>query len=330
MANPIKLQADSDWLKEKARELGFLHCGIAQADFLEEEAPRLEKWLAQQKQGEMQWMENHFEKRLDPRLLVEGAKTVISLSYNYFPEKELFDAQSPYRVSKYAYGKDYHKVVKKKLNSLMQALQARFGDFVGRAFVDSAPVMDKIWAKKAGIGWQGKHSNLIAKKEGSFFFLAEIICDLSFQYDSPIRDYCGNCTLCIDACPTEAIVEPYVVDGSRCISYFTIELKKEIPADMGGLFQNWVFGCDICQDVCPWNRRSKPHQEPDFLPSEGVQALSVQARKEWQAWHEESFERLFVGSALKRTKWSGLKRNLDFIDTFAQVTPPDGKPEAGA
>jgi epoxyqueuosine reductase len=307
--SPVELARNTEWLKEEARQLGFLHCGIAPAEFLEDEAPLLEKWLGQGSHGQMQWMENHFDKRLDPGLLVEGAKSVISLAYNYYPEKQIFDTKSPYRISKYAYGKDYHKVVKKKMLLLLQRMQEKWGNFAARAFVDSAPVMDKAWAKRAGVGWQGKHSNIINKKTGSFFFLGEIIVDLTFDYDAPLRDYCGNCRLCIDACPTDAIT-PYSVDGSKCISYFTIELKEKIPSEMMGKFENWIFGCDVCQDVCPWNKRSVPHQEPKFAPSPELEKLS---KSDWEEISQEAFEQLFQGSAIKRTKWEGLKRNIEFV-----------------
>ncbi len=238
-------------IKSKAAELGFFHCGFSKADFLEEEAPRLESWLKQNFHGKMSYMENHFDKRLDPRLLVEGSNTVISLLLNYFPSEMQKDAEAP-KISKYAYGEDYHFVIKDKLQELIQFMQDEIGEVNGRAFVDSAPVMDKVWAKKAGLGWIGKNTNLIRPKEGSFFFIAELITDLQIEPDGPMKDYCGTCTRCIDACPTEAIVQPYLVDGSKCISYLTIELKDEIlPKEFAGKMENWMFGCDVCQDVCP-------------------------------------------------------------------------------
>jgi epoxyqueuosine reductase len=307
--NPIALHKKSHFVKLKAKELGFDFCGISKAEFLEEEAPRLESWLKQHMQGQMTWMENHFDKRLDPRLLVDGAKSVISLSLNYYPEKEI---ASEYKISKYAYGDDYHHVIKHKLKTLLNALQEEFGDISGRAFVDSAPVMDKVWAKKSGIGWVGKNSNLISKQAGSFFFLAELIVDVEFEYDGPVQDYCGTCTLCVDACPTDAIVNPYVVDGSKCISYLTIELKENIPLEFKGKMENWAFGCDICQDVCPWNRFSKKHKTAAFEPKEGIQALK---KKDWEEITQEVFDEVFRRSALKRAKLEGLKRNITFLQT---------------
>ena len=244
----------SQLIKTEAQRLGFLSCGISKADFLEEEAPRLEKWLKDGMHGEMQYMENHFDKRLDPRLLVDGARSVISLLLNYYPEES--QPEGTYKVSKYAYGQDYHHVIKAKLKQLQEYISKEIGEVNGRAFVDSAPVLDKAWAAKSGLGWMGKHSNLLTQQVGSFYFIAELIVDLELEYDHPVTDHCGTCTACIDACPTEAIVAPYVVDGSKCISYFTIELKNEIPSTVKGQFDDWVFGCDVCQDVCPWNKFS--------------------------------------------------------------------------
>lgn len=299
----------SKWIKDEARKLGFDFCGIAPADFLEEEAPKLEKWLNEGMQGQMQYMNNHFDKRLDPRLLVEGAKSVVSLLYNYYPSEKL-EEKDNYKISKYTYGQDYHWVIKDKLKTFMANIQAEIGEVGGRVFVDSAPVMDKAWAAKSGLGWIGKHSNLLNREMGSFFFIAELILDIDLAPDAPIKDYCGTCTRCIDACPTEAIVAPYVVDGSKCISYFTIELKEEIPKEMQGKFENWIFGCDICQDVCPWNRFSKPHQEPLFAPAE---ALKDWRKKDWEELSEEVFRKVFKKSAFKRTKYKGLKRNIHFV-----------------
>lgn len=260
--------------------------------------------------GEMKYMENHFDKRLDPTKLVEGSRSVVSLLYNYFPEKKQ-NSDAP-KISSYAYGEDYHFVIKDKLSDLMETLRSDIGEFDARIFVDSAPVMDKVWAKKSGLGWVGKNSNLITKKYGSFFFIAEIICDLDFIYDGPIKDYCGTCTACIDACPTDAITEPYVVDGSKCISYFTIELKDAVlPENMKGKFENWVFGCDICQDVCPWNRFSQPNHEPRFNPKPELLNMS---KSDWKDLTAEIFNEMFRRSAVKRTKFSGLKRNIDFLD----------------
>lgn len=295
-------------IKEEAKRLGFDFCGISKADFLQEEAPRLEKWLKQGMHGQMDYMANHFDKRLDPRLLVEGARSVVSLLYNYYPEQK--QAEGAPKISKYAYGNDYHDVIKSKLNEFVSVLKERIGDVNGRVFTDSAPVLDKAWAKKSGLGWIGKHSNLINKEQGSFFFIAELIIDVDLEYDGPIADYCGTCTKCIDACPTEAIVAPYVVDGSKCISYLTIELKENIPAEFKGKMDNWAFGCDVCQDVCPWNRFSKPHNEPLFNNTSGLLTYSTQ---EWQEITEEVFGKLFKNSAVKRTKYKGLKRNLEFI-----------------
>lgn len=296
-------------IKTEAKRLGFLSCGISKAAFLEEEAPRLEAWLAQGMHGEMQYMENHFDKRLDPRLLVPGAKSVISLLLNYYPDKE----QNPesYKISKYAYGQDYHHVIKAKLHQLQEFISEQIGEVNGRAFVDSAPVLDKAWAAKSGLGWMGKHSNLLTQQLGSFYFIAELIVDIELDYDSPATDHCGTCTACIDACPTEAIVAPYVVDGSKCISYFTIELKDEIPSSVKGQFEDWMFGCDVCQDVCPWNRFSQPHNEPLFDPNPELLSMT---KGQWEEITEEVFRRVFKKSAVKRTKYSGLKRNIAFLN----------------
>ena len=298
----------SEFIKAEAKRLGFMSCGISKAAFLEEEAPRLEKWLNKQMHGEMSYMANHFDKRLDPTKLVEGSKSVVSLLLNYYPSEQ----QNPesYKISKYAYGRDYHFVIKDKLKELLAAIQTEIGEVSGRAFVDSAPVLDKAWAAKSGLGWMGKHSNLLTKEVGSFYFIAELILDLELAYDSPTTDHCGTCTACIDACPTQAIVEPYVVDGSRCISYFTIELKNEIPADFKGQFDDWMFGCDVCQDVCPWNRFSKPHQEPLFNPHPELLEMS---KSDWEEITSNVFGSIFSKSAVKRTKFSGLKRNIDFL-----------------
>jgi epoxyqueuosine reductase len=298
----------SDLIKTEANRLGFLSCGISKAEFLEEEAPRLEKWLNENKHGEMFYMENHFDKRLDPTKLVEGSKSVISLLLNYYPEKELLN--SKYKISKYAYGTDYHLVIKDKLKVFMQFIQEEIGEVHGRVFVDSAPVLDKVWAAKSGLGWMGKHTNLITQQVGSFYFIAELIIDLELAYDTPATDHCGTCTACIDACPTEAIVEPYVVDGSKCISYFTIELKDNIPTSYKGQFDDWMFGCDICQDVCPWNRFSQAHREPLFQPKP---ELSAMQERDWQELTQEVFSKVFKDSAVKRTKFLGLKRNIDFL-----------------
>ena len=297
-------------IKEEALRLGFMQCGIAAAGFLEEEAPRLEKWLNNNHHGKMAYMENHFDKRLDPRLLVEGARSVISLTLNYYPENGQADPNAP-KISKYAFGMDYHQVIKDKLSQLYHFISANIGEVSGRAFVDSAPVLDRAWAKRAGIGWIGKNSNLISRKNGSFFFLAELIIDLELEYDQPFAtDHCGTCTKCMDACPTEAILSPAVIDAKKCISYLTIELKEEIPDHFSGKMDNWMFGCDICQDVCPWNRFSAPHTEPGFQASE---TLLNMKREDWMDITEEVFKQLFKHSAVKRTKFKGLSRNIDFI-----------------
>jgi epoxyqueuosine reductase len=297
-------------IKDKAKDLGFFFCGISKADFLIEEAPRLEKWLHEQKNGNMDYMQNHFDKRLDPRLLVDDAKTVVSLLLNYYPSETQSDPDAP-KLSKYAFGEDYHFVIKDKLKDLFNFIQDEIGEVGGRVFVDSAPVMDKAWAKKSGLGWIGKNSNLIHPKNGSFFFIAELILDLELTTDGPMKDYCGTCTRCIDACPTDAIVQPYVVDGSKCISYLTIELKDQIiPAEFKGKMENWMFGCDICQDVCPWNRFSKPHNEAKFNPHDQLLKMS---KADWEDISEDIFRELFRNSAVKRTKNTGLARNIKFL-----------------
>ena len=306
----MNLTKYSQQIKQKAYELGFDFCGISKAGFLEEEAPRLENWLKANQHGKMQYMENHFDKRLDPRLLVDDAKSVVSLLFNYYPAHKLPEGENDIKISKYAYGADYHYVVKEKLKDLLSFIHQEIGEVGGRVFVDSAPVMDKVWAKKGGLGWVGKHSNLINKKQGSFFFIAELIIDLELEYDHEIKDYCGTCTRCIDACPTEAIVEPFVVDGSKCISYFTIELKENIPVEVSGQFKNWAFGCDICQDVCPWNRFSKSHKEPQFDLSSDLEKFT---NKDWEEITEEVFKEIFKKSPLKRAKFEGLKRNILFL-----------------
>jgi len=307
----------STLIKDEAKKLGFMFCGIAKAGFLEEEAPRLESWLKAGMHGEMQYMENHFDKRLDPRLLVDDAKSVISLGLNYYTDTQQTDPLSP-KISKYALGDDYHQVIKEKLKRLLAVLNEKIGAVGGRAFVDSAPVLDKAWAKKAGLGWIAKNSNLINTKAGSFFFLAELIVDIDLEYDiEPTADHCGTCTRCIDACPTEAIVAPYVVDGSRCISYLTIELKNEIPQEFKGKMDDWMFGCDICQDVCPWNKFSVLHQEPAFKPHPDLLNLN---RRDWEDITDDVFRRVFKNSAVKRTKFNGLKRNIAFLESPANLS----------
>ena len=285
-----------------------MSCGISKAGFLEEEAPRLESWLNKNQHGQMSYMENHFDKRLNPTLLVDDAKSVISLLLNYYPS-ETQNTES-YTISKYAYGQDYHFVIKEKLKELLHTIQTEIGEVSGRAFVDSAPVLDKAWAAKSGLGWIGKNSNLLTQQIGSFYFIAELIIDLDLEYDHATTDHCGTCTACIDACPTEAIVAPYVVDGSKCISYFTIELKENIPMEMKGKMDDWIFGCDVCQDVCPWNRFSKAHNEPLFNPN--LEMLSF-TKKDWEEITEDTFKKVFKNSAVKRTKLEGLTRNLNFL-----------------
>ena len=299
----------SQFIKTEALRLGFLSCGISKVEFLEKEAPRLEKWLSENRNGKMQYMENHFDKRLNPALLVDGAKSVVSLLLNYYPS-EIQNPES-FKISKYAYGQDYHHVIKEKLKELLYSIQENIGEVGGRVFVDSAPVLDKAWAQKSGLGWVGKNTNLISKKVGSFFFVAELIIDLELEYDNPtLTDHCGSCTRCIDACPTEAIIAPYVVDGSKCISYFTIELKENIPQEVKGKFDDWIFGCDICQDVCPWNRFSAPHSESLLNPKEELLSFSKQ---DWLDITEETFSKVFQKSAVKRTKFEGFKRNIEFV-----------------
>tara|TARA_R110002072_G_scaffold142804_4_gene288363 strand:+ start:9888 stop:10814 length:927 start_codon:yes stop_codon:yes gene_type:complete len=295
-------------IKNEAKRLGFMSCGISKAGFLEEEAPRLEKWLKNDMHGEMGYMENYFDKRLDPTKLVPGSKSVVSLLLNYYPSET--QTEDAYKLSKYAFGTDYHFVIKDKLKQLLAFISEEIGDVHGRAFVDSAPVLDKAWAAKSGLGWMGKHSNLLTKQTGSFYFIAELIIDLELEYDTPVTDHCGSCTACIDACPTQAIVEPYVVDGSKCISYFTIELKDAIPESFKGKMDEWMFGCDVCQDVCPWNRFSKAHSEPLFDPHPELLSMT---KKDWEEITESVFKDLFKNSAVKRTKFSGLKRNINFL-----------------
>ena len=295
-------------IKSEAKRLGFLSCGISKAGFLEEEAPRLEHWLNQNLHGEMKYMENHFDKRLNPTLLVDDAKSVISLLLNYYPSES--QNSDSYKISKYAYGQDYHFVIKEKLKELLHTIQTEIGEVSGRAFVDSAPVLDKAWAAKSGLGWIGKNSNLLTQQVGSFYFIAELVVDLDLDYDHTTTDHCGNCTACIDACPTDAIVSPYVVDGSKCISYFTIELKENIPMEMKEKMDDWMFGCDVCQDVCPWNRFSKSHNEPLFNPNPELLSMT---KKDWEEITEDTFKKVFKNSAVQRTKLEGLQRNIRFF-----------------
>ena len=299
-----------DLIKKEAFRLGFSFVGISKAEFLEEDARHLDTWLKAGYHGSMQYMENHFDKRLDPRLLVPGAKTVISLLYNYHTKQKQKDTLAP-KISTYAYGTDYHFIVKDKLKSLFAYIRDEIGDVNGRVFIDSAPVMERSWAAKSGLGWIGKHSLLINKQQGSFFFLAELISDLDLPPDGPIKDYCGTCTRCIDACPTNAILDNHIVDAGKCISYLTIELKDDIPKEFAGKMNNWMFGCDVCQDVCPWNRFSKPHREPAFEPSEKLLNMN---NSEWQELTQEVFNEIFKKSAVKRTKYRGLMRNIGFLE----------------
>ena len=299
----------SQLIKQKAEKFGFQSCGISKAEFLEEEAPRLETWLNKGYHGEMKYMENHFDKRLNPTLLVDGAKSVISLSYNYFPKVKI-DEINNFKISKYAYGEDYHEVIKDILKNMVAELQEEIGEFGFRVFVDSAPVLEKAWARKSGLGWVGKNANLITKKHGSFYFLAEIICDLELEYDLAVTDHCGSCRACIDACPTQAIVSDRIVDGSKCISYATIELKNEIPDYFNGKMDDWMFGCDVCQDVCPWNRFSAPTLQEKFSPN--FQKLNFR-KNEWKELTQELFSEIFKKSAVKRTKFSGLMRNINLL-----------------
>ena len=299
-------------IKQLAAELGFSFCGIAKVEKLDDDARRLESWLNKGMHGSMQYMERYFDMRIDPSKLVPGAKSVITLLLNYFPkEKQNDDAL---KISKYAYGKDYHEVIREKLNHLIELIKQNVGDIHGRGFVDSAPVLERTWAHRSGLGWVGKNGNLINKQMGSFFFIATLITDLELETDEPFaKDYCGTCTRCIDACPTDAILPDKIVDGSKCISYFTIELKEMlIPGEMKGKFDNWMFGCDICQDVCPWNRFAQPTNEIEFTPIPEILDLST---KEWEAMTEEKFKTIFRHSPLSRSKLKGIQRNLKFLQT---------------
>lgn len=298
-------------IKQLSVKYGFAQIGISKADHLTEAAKNLESWLNKGYHGTMSYMENHFDLRVDPRKLVPGARSVISLLYNYMPEQEDL-SQGPYKIARYAYGRDYHKVIKKKLKHLLKDMMDGIGHFTARIFTDSAPVMEREWAERSGLGWKGKNTLLINPKKGSYYFLAEIICDLDLEYDHPIKDHCGTCTKCIDACPTDAIAEEgYFLDASRCISYLTIERKNDLPDEYKQKMENWIFGCDICQEVCPWNRFSTSHNEPDFVPKEGLEKMQ---KKDWEEITEEIFDKLFLGSAVKRTKYEGLRRNISFLN----------------
>ena len=315
------IQEHTRFIKETALSLGFSHCGIAKAAPLDEDAKRLEKWLHAGMHGSMHYLENHFDLRVDPTKLVPGAKSVITLTQNYYSPKKQ-PAGSP-KISTYAYGTDYHFVIKEKLNKLLEAIQQKAGDIVGRGFVDSAPVLERTWAQKSGAGWIGKNGNLISKTDGSFFFIATLIVDLPLVYDDPFaKDYCGSCTKCIDACPTDAILPDKTIAGNKCISYFTIELKDAIiPSEMKGKFDNWMFGCDTCQDVCPWNRFSKQHQEPGFTPNTAIETFGLQ---EWNNLTKEGFKTVFKNSPLQRSKFEGITRNLQFIEAIpatSQTSP---------
>ena len=306
--NSSNKQKLTNFIKSKSVDLGFISCGISKADFLEEEAANLENWLKNEMHGEMSYMERNFDMRLDPRKILNGAKSVISLTYNYYTDKLQKDEN--FKISKYAFGTDYHFVIREKLKNLLFLIKEKVGDINGRVFVDSAPILERAWAKKSGLGWIGKNTNLISKNVGSFFFLCEIIVDIELDYDYSTTDHCGTCTACIDACPTNAIVEPYKVDGSRCISYLTIELKENMPEYAKDSYDNWIFGCDICQDVCPWNKFSKPHNEPLFNADEKFLSMS---KNEWLEITKETFDKVFEDSPVKRTGYDGLKRNIKFI-----------------
>lgn len=308
----------SHLIRQEAARLGFAFVGMARAEHMEEEARRLETWLHRGLHGEMHYMANHFEMRVDPRKLVDGAKSVVTLLYNYYTEREQTDTEAP-KISKYAYGKDYHFVIKHKLKDLLRFISQEIGEVNGRCFVDSAPVLERDWARRSGLGWVGKNTLLIHPKAGSYFFLAELILDLDLIYDDPIKDYCGTCRRCIEACPTEAIApEGYWMDGSKCISYLTIELRDAIPEEFRGKMENWMYGCDICQEVCPWNRFSKPHEEEEFEPHP---ALLEMSRREWEEITEEVFQEVFRKSAVKRTKYRGLKRNINFLQESRSDNP---------
>ncbi len=304
------IEKHTRFLKEQALDLGFSFVGVAKAGFMEPEARRLEDWLNKGYQGQMGYLENHFDKRVDPTKLVPGAQSVVSLVYNYFPVQKLEVPDAP-KLARYAYGQDYHFVVKNKLRELLERLREHIGAVEGRCFVDSAPVLERDWARRAGVGWVGKNTMLIHPRAGSFFFLAELIIDLPLVPDGPLKDYCGTCTRCIDACPTDAIAEEgYEMDGSKCISYLTIELKEAIPEEFQGKMEDWMFGCDICQEVCPWNRFSSPHAEPAFAPHPD---LATMTRQDWEEITEETFRRVFKKSAVKRSKFAGLQRNIRFL-----------------
>lgn len=299
----------SDFIKNKSIELGFISCGISKSAFLENEIGRFESWLKNNYHGQMSYMERNFDKRMDTRKLVDGSKSVISLLFNYYPSKEINN--NSFKISKYAYGNDYHFIIKDKLKTLLSSMRNEIGEIDGRVFVDSAPIMEKAWAKKSGLGWIGKNTNLISKKTGSFFFIAEIIVDLELEYDNEVTDHCGSCTACLDACPTDALYEPYKIDASKCISYFTIELKEQFPNDLKKDFNDWIFGCDICQDVCPWNKFSIPNKEPLLNPKNEINQYS---KKDWLELTDEVFKVVFKETSLERTRFKGLKRNIQYAN----------------
>ena len=305
----MKLQSyHTDFIKNKAIDLGFISCGISKSGFLSDEVNRFEKWLKNNYHGKMSYMERNFDKRMDTTKLVEGSKSVISLLYNYYPSTKI-NNDNNFKISKYAYGKDYHFIIKKKLKTLLSEMRNEIGHIDGRVFVDSAPILERAWAKKSGLGWIGKNTNLISKKTGSFFFIAEIIVDIELDYDNEIKDHCGSCTACLDSCPTDALYEPYKIDASKCISYFTIELRDKFPDNLNEDFKNWIFGCDICQDVCPWNSFSKSNNDPLLKPSHELINFT---KKDWIELTDEVFKVVFKESPIKRTKYQGLKRNIQY------------------
>ena len=307
----MKLQSYyTDFIKNKAIDLGFISCGISKSGFLKDEVNRFEKWLKNNYHGKMSYMERNFDKRMDTTKLVEGSKSVISLLYNYYPSTKI-NNDNNFKISKYAYGKDYHLIIKKKLKSLLNEMRNEIGHIDGRVFVDSAPILERAWAKKSGLGWIGKNTNLISKKTGSFFFIAEIIVDIELDYDHEIKDHCGSCTACLDSCPTDALYEPYKIDASKCISYFTIELKDKFPHNLNEDFKDWIFGCDICQDVCPWNSFSKSNNDPLLKPREELINFT---KKDWIELTDEVFKVVFKKSPIKRTKYQGLKRNIQYAN----------------
>ena len=307
----MKLQSYyTDFIKNKAIDLGFISCGISKSGFLNDEVNRFEKWLKNNYHGKMSYMERNFDKRMDTTKLVEGSKSVISLLYNYYPSTKI-NNDNNFKISKYAYGKDYHLIIKKKLKSLLKEMRNEIGHIDGRVFVDSAPILESAWAKKSGVGWIGKNTNLISKKTGSFFFIAEIIVDIELDYDHEIKDHCGSCTACLDSCPTDALYEPYKIDASKCISYFTIELKDKFPDNLNEDFKDWIFGCDICQDVCPWNSFSKSNNDPLLKPREELINFT---KKDWIELTDEVFKVVFKKSPIKRTKYQGLKRNIQYAN----------------